>query len=59
MADDEKVISSSSGFGEIDHQIIEREINNSSSKRQLCVKHSPEERYKIEIMLVQMAQLPL
>ena len=43
MADSEKVISSSSGFGEIDHEIIEREINNSSSKRKLYVKYSPEE----------------
>ena len=34
MADGEKVISSSSGFGKIDHEIIEREINDSSSKRQ-------------------------
>ena len=47
MADSEKVISSSSGFGEIDHEIIEREINNLSSKRQPYVKYSPEERYKI------------
>ena len=47
MADGEKVISSSSGFGEIDHEIIEREINNSSSKGQSYVKYSPEERYKI------------
>ena len=47
MADGEKVISSSSGFGEIDHEIIEREINNSSSKRQPYVKYSPAERYKI------------
>ena len=46
MADSEKVISSSSGFGEIDHEIIEREINNSSSKRQPYVKHSLEERFK-------------
>ena len=46
MADGEKVVSSSSGFGEIDHEIIEREINNSSSKRQPYVKHSLEERYK-------------
>ena len=48
MADSENVISSSSGFGEIDHEIIEREINNSSSKRQPYVKYSPEEHYKIE-----------
>ena len=48
MADGEKVISSSSGFGEIDHEIIEREINNSSSKSQPFVKYSPEEHYKIE-----------
>ena len=47
MADGEKVISSSSGFGEIDHEIIERKINNSSSKRKPYVKYSPEERYKI------------
>ena len=47
MADGEKVISSSSGFGEIDHEIIEREISNSSSKRKPYVKYSPEERYKI------------
>ena len=47
MADGQKVISSSSGFGEIDHEIIEREINNSSSKRKPYVKYSPEERYKI------------
>ena len=47
MADGEKVISSSSGFGEIDHEIIEREISNSSSKRQPYVKYSPEEHYKI------------
>ena len=47
MDDGEKGISSSSGFGEIDHEIIEREINNSSSKRQPYVKYSPEERYKI------------
>ena len=33
MADSEKVISSSSGFWEIDHEIIEREISNSSLKR--------------------------
>ena len=47
MADGEKVISSLSGFGEIDHEIIEREINNSSSKRKPYVKYSPEECYKI------------
>ena len=47
MADGKKVISSSSGFGEIDHEITEREITNSSSKRQRYVKYSPEERYKI------------
>ena len=47
MADGEKVISSSFGFGEIDHEIIEREINNSSSKRKPYKKYSPEERYKI------------
>ena len=35
MPDGEKVISSSSGFGEIDHEIIEREINNFSSNRSL------------------------
>ena len=46
MADGEKVISSSSGFGEIDHEIIEREINNSSSKRKLYAKYSPEEEYE-------------
>ena len=46
MADSEKVISSSSGFGEIDHEIIEREINNSSSKRKLYAKYSPEEEYE-------------
>ena len=46
MADGE-VISSSSGFVEIDHKIIEREINNSSSKRKLYLKYSPEECYKI------------
>ena len=34
MADGEKVISSSSGFGKIDHEIIEWEIIDSSSKRQ-------------------------
>ena len=38
MADGEKVISSSSGFGETDHETIEREISNSSSKRQPYVK---------------------
>ena len=48
MPDGEKVITSSSGFGEIDHEIIEREINNSSSKSQSFVKYSPEEHYKIE-----------
>ena len=48
MADGENVISCSSGFGEIDHEIIEREINNSSSKSQPFVKYSPEEHYKIE-----------
>ena len=47
MPDGEKVITSSSGFGEIDHEIIEREINNSSSKRKPYVKYSPEECYKI------------
>ena len=47
MADGEKVISSSSGFGEIDHEIIEIEINSSLSKRHTYVKYSPEERYKI------------
>ena len=47
MPDGEKVITNSSGFGEIDHEIIEREINNLSSKRQPYVKYSPEERYKI------------
>ena len=47
MADGEKVVSSSSGFGEIDHEIIEREINNSSSKRQPYVEYPLEERYKI------------
>ena len=47
MDDGEKGISSSSGFGEIDHEIIERELKNSSSKRQPYVKYSPEERYKI------------
>ena len=47
IADGEKVISSSFGFGEIDHEITEREINNSSSKRQPYVKYSPEESYKI------------
>ena len=47
MADGENVVSSSSGFGEIDHEIIEREINNSSSKRKPYVKYSPEECYKI------------
>ena len=46
-ADGEKVISSSSGFGEIDREIIEREISNSLSKRQPYVKYSPEEHYKI------------
>ena len=46
-ADGEKVISSLSGFGEIDHEIIEREISNSSSKRQPYVKYSLEEHYKI------------
>ena len=59
MADGEKVISSSSGFGEIDHEIIEREINNSSSKRKPCVNYSPEERYKIGKYASEMAQLPL
>ena len=39
MTDDEKVILSSFGFGEIDYEIIEREINNSSSKRQPYVKY--------------------
>ena len=47
MADGEKVISSSFGFEEIDHGIIEREISNSSLKRKPYVKYSPEERYKI------------
>ena len=47
MANGEKVISSLSLFGEIDHEIIEREINNSSLKRQPYVKYSREERYKI------------
>ena len=47
MADGEKVIYSSSGFWKIDHEIIERKINNSSLKRKPYVKHSPEERYKI------------
>ena len=47
MADGEKVISSSSGFAEIDCEIIEREINNSSSKRQPYVEYPLEERYKI------------
>ena len=47
MGDGKKVISSSFGFGEIDHEIIERKINNSSSKRQPYGKCSPEERYKI------------
>ena len=47
MADGE-VISSSSEFVEIDHEITEREINNSSSKRKPYVKYSPEERYKIK-----------
>ena len=47
MADSEKVIYSSSGFWKIDHEIIERKINNSSLKRKPYVKHSPEERYKI------------
>ena len=47
MDDGEKRISSSSGFGEIDHEIIERELKNSSSKRQPYGKYSPEERYKI------------
>ena len=46
MADGRKVNFSSFGFREIDHEIIEREINNSSSKRQPYVKHSLEERYK-------------
>ena len=59
MADGEKVISSSSGFGEIDHEIIEREISNSSSKRKPCVNYSPEERYKIGKYASEMAQLPL
>ena len=59
MADGEKVISSSFGFGEIDHEIIEREINNSSLKRKPYKKYSPQERYKIESMQVRMAQLPL
>ena len=47
MADGENVISSSSGFGKCDHEITEREINNSSLKRLLYIKYSPEERYKI------------
>ena len=47
MANGEKVISSSSGFEEIDDNIIERKINNSSSKRQPHLKYSPQERYKI------------
>ena len=47
MADREKFISSLFGFGEIGHEITEREINNSAAKRQPYVKYSPEERYKI------------
>ena len=47
MADGGKVSFSSSGSGEIGHGIIEREINNSSSKRQPYEKYSPEERCKI------------
>ena len=47
IADGEKVLSSSFGFGEIDHEIIEREIDNSSSKRQPYVRYSLEESYKI------------
>ena len=47
MTDGEKVISSSSGFGEIDYEIIGRETNNSSSKRQPYVKYWPEEPYKV------------
>ena len=59
MTDGEKVVSSSSGFGEIDHEIIEREISNSSSKRTPYVKYSPENIKRLESMLVRMAQLPL
>ena len=47
VADGKKVISGSSGFEEIDHEINEREISNSSLKRQPYVNHSPEECYKI------------
>ena len=54
--DGEKGISSSSGFGEIDLEIIERELKNSSSKRHPYGKYSPEERYK---MLVRMVPLSL
>ena len=59
MADGEKVVSSSSGFGEIDHEIIEREINNSSSKRTPYVKYSPQNIKRSESVLVRMTQLPL
>ena len=59
MADREKFISSLFGFGEIGHEITEREINNSAAKRQPHVKYSPEERYKIGKHAGEMAQLPL
>ena len=47
MDSHERNVAGSSGFGEIDHQAIEREIQNSTTKRQAYAKYSPEERYKI------------